>query len=86
MLAACGTLHAPPPTVSEPAPRACDPRLLAQVVATPEQPDDARLVKPATPEERDAVGRYLGWVAEVIGISLQNQGRAVLAKAECERR
>jgi hypothetical protein len=56
------------------------------VAKAPEQPDDARLVAPVTPEERAAVGRYLSWVAAALGVGLQNQVRAELAKAECERR
>lgn len=56
------------------------------MAATPPPPAGASIVAPVTVEERAATGLFLGWVADVLDVAAQNEARARLAKAACERR
>lgn len=60
-----------------------DPRLCAPVTPTPKQPDGASIVKPQTPEESRATGLLLGWVADLVDVAIENEGRAVLGRKGC---
>ena len=82
ILASCATPSAPP-AAKPPAPPACDPRLEADVRATPAQPAGASVVQPATIEEQTATSLFLNWVAELVDVGGQNESRARLAKSAC---
>lgn len=88
LLASCSTPSAqdPPPAVSQPAPPKCDPRLEAEIRTAPTPPAGASIVQPATPEERASTAGFLTWVAGVLDVAQENEARARLARAECEKR
>lgn len=88
MLASCATpsSQVPEGPREPPKPEALDPRLCTEVESTPRMPAGAGLVQAATEAERRAQALLLGWVQSVVDVAGVNEGRARLAKAECDRR
>lgn len=82
MLASCGTPSGPrrPVEIPPAAPLAVDPRVCAPVRSIPAQPDDATFPAPVTAAERAAVALFTDWVAAVLDVGGENEGRAAVAK------
>lgn len=59
------------------------PSLCATVRPEPRLPDNAGLVQPVTQGEREAVGVFLGWVAEALEWGRENADRAEDARKMC---
>ena len=64
-LAGCQTLPEPPPVV-QPAPAALAASLCVDPAPSPVLPDNAALVRPVTPEERDGMEAFLTWAAVLV--------------------
>lgn len=59
------------------------PSLCNEVRPEPRLPDGAGLVQPVTQGEREAVGEFLGWVAEALEWGRENADRAEDARKLC---
>jgi hypothetical protein len=47
-------------------------------------PAGASVVQPVTAEERAATEKFLTWVADLIDVATENEGRARLAASGCD--
>jgi len=74
MLASCAKPSSPTPL---------PPSLCNEVRPEPTLPDGAGLVQPVTPSDREAVGVFLGWVAEALEWGRENAQRAESARKMC---
>lgn len=81
MLASCAT-PSDPPRADTPKPLAVDPRVCAAVTKTPAMPGGASIVQPATDRERAATATFLNWVADLLDVATENEGRAETARRE----
>lgn len=43
-------------------------------------PKGANIVQPVDRAEAEAVGLFLGWVADLVDVAVENEGRAELAR------
>jgi hypothetical protein len=53
---------------------------------TPAVPGGSAVVRPATPRERTGLATFLGYVADLYDVAIENEARAALARAAACRR
>jgi hypothetical protein len=83
ILASCATHSAP--LADRPATKAPTPQACIAPVAEPKYPEAASVVKPVTPEEREATQELFLWVAQVLDWGRQGWSEYQLAsKAACK--
>lgn len=81
MLASCAGLwdKTAPPVL----PDRCGPELTAEIPAAPKVPDGAGFPQPITPAEREAVAKYLTWLASLGDSDTLVRERLRLAREGC---